>query len=62
MLSFDEIPLDEANFVVVDVETTGMNAHEDRITEIAMLAAALCSSPRLTGYASQHVPRPERQG
>jgi DNA polymerase III subunit epsilon len=34
---FDEIPLDEASFVVVDVETTGMNALEDRITEIAML-------------------------
>jgi DNA polymerase-3 subunit epsilon len=29
--------LDKATFVVVDVETTGMNAVDDRITEIAMM-------------------------
>ena len=29
--------LDKATFVVVDVETTGMSAVEDRITEIAMM-------------------------
>ena len=33
----EEFPLDEASFVVVDVETTGMNAQDDRITEIAMM-------------------------
>jgi DNA polymerase III epsilon subunit family exonuclease len=29
--------IDEATFVVVDVETTGMSAVEDRMTEIAMM-------------------------
>ncbi len=29
--------IDEATFVVVDVETTGMSAAEDRMTEIAMM-------------------------
>jgi len=29
--------IDEADFVVVDVETTGMSAAEDRMTEIAMM-------------------------
>lgn len=29
--------IDEANFVVVDVETTGMSAVDDRMTEIAMM-------------------------
>ena len=29
--------IDEADFVVVDVETTGMSASEDRMTEIAMM-------------------------
>lgn len=29
--------IDEATFVVVDVETTGMNPVEDRMTEIAMM-------------------------
>lgn len=32
-----EQALDEATFVVVDVETTGMSALDDRITEIAMM-------------------------
>ncbi|MBM4169417.1 MAG: hypothetical protein FJ215_09700 [Ignavibacteria bacterium] len=30
-------PLHKTTFVVVDVETTGMSAEEDRITEIAMI-------------------------
>jgi oligoribonuclease (3'-5' exoribonuclease) len=33
----EDLVLDEASFVVVDVETTGMNALDDRITEIAMM-------------------------
>ncbi len=33
----DELPLDTAPFVVVDVETTGMSSLDDRITEIAMM-------------------------
>ena len=32
-----ETPLDKASFIVVDVETTGMDPSNDRITEIAML-------------------------
>lgn len=32
----DETPIDETTFVVVDVETTGMSAERDRITEIAL--------------------------
>lgn len=32
-----ELPLEEVSFVVVDVETTGMNASDDRITEVAMM-------------------------
>lgn len=34
---FDDRPIDRTDFVVVDVETTGMNAVEGRMTEIAMM-------------------------
>ena len=36
-LSVNDISLNEVPFVVVDVETTGMSASEDRITEVAMM-------------------------
>ena len=32
-----ELPIQEATFVVVDFETTGMSAIDDRITELAMM-------------------------
>lgn len=32
-----DLPLDQAAFIVVDVETTGMDPANDRVTEIAML-------------------------
>ena len=33
----NELPIQEATFVVVDFETTGMSAIDDRITELAMM-------------------------